>query len=975
MVCSRIIFFFFILFVLIVLSGIGIADPLDPKNQVTCMILVTKTTGGSVQPEGSITIPYGSDLHLTITPDFGYMTGDILVDEISIGAVEMVNISMVIHDMTVHAVFTPDTGTMRVPSTPVERVITALSSPQDAIPGPAREQNGTCPGGTGCTQGRIITVGAQGTDYTRIPDALAHASPGDTISIRNGTYIGELNISFPLSLTGMDGGINRPVISAGTSGPALTISADHVIIQNLSITGERREAFDGTEVVISGASDILIKNCLISDATNGIHADHGDNISITGSVIRDLSDTGILLSSQNRVNIEQNTVEHCRTGIRGNLLTGLSLVGNEIRASTHHGISLRGGLKDATIAGNTFSGNSYVIDPGADSRENGGLSLEYADNVTIAGNTLTHNGGVAITMHEAIHTIMTNNTLFGNQAGFSLTGNNPDPDNRIDSSNTVDGLPIAYFEGISGQTIKDITPSVLYLQNCSDIEVLGLTLDTRNGYGIMAKGGRNISVTNCSVSQNIFQNVLFAMVHGGNMSGCHISNNTGYGIGLTDSHDMVISGNQVTGNGIGIALRGDTTGILVNGNALSGNAIGFQLEETGWLPAFGECSDNRITGGKCGISSSAGGSGKILRNLVAGMPEGINLTGSYGLTIEENNIESVHTGIKIQGSGQGGMASDWRPCFGNSVLRNHVSAGFLPVDLDTLREQVFGNSFVLNDFLVSPVIGDTKSPDIPGYPLSWGGVSMGIPSSIPDFKNRDTDPAGRGNAWDTGKQVRYFYGNATFSGRLGNHWSSYTGTEIGTSGIGDVPYRIDEDNTDTYPLMGSQNRYMTNGSGYHLDLQEGWNFISTPSVLVSGEEKALIFSQVDTSGHSLYTYRNTTWIPVQADDPILPLHGYWIYAGVPSKVPLSFDPGTIPVPVHLTRGWNAIGYPGIQQATASDALSSLDASWSYVVGYNASMQTYETPIRQESGGNEMMYPSQGYWLYQNQEWDLQPVTG
>lgn len=176
-------------------------------------------------------------------------------------------------------------------------------------------------------------------------------------------------------------------------------------------------------------------------------------------------------------------------------------------------------------------------------------------------------------------------------------------------------------------------------------------------------------------------------------------------------------------------------------------------------------------------------------------------------------------------------------------------------------------------------------------------------------------------------------------------------------------------------ILPSENTNNDLDNRYFLELYPGWNFISTPSVLVSGTDTARIFEMIDTAGHSMYSFNNSTWIPMKGEDQIVPLHGYWIYSKTGVAVPLSFDPGTIPTPVHLLQGWNAIGYPGIQQALAYEALSSLDASWSYAIGFNADMQAYEGSIMQEIKGDEIMYPSRGYWLYMKQDWFLQPITG
>ena len=55
-------------------------------------------------------------------------------------------------------------------------------------------------------------------------------------------------------------------------------------------------------------------------------------------------------------------------------------------------------------------------------------------------------------------------------------------------------------------------------------------------------------------------------------------------------------------------------------------------------------------------------------------------------------------------------------------------------------------------------------------------------------------PSGRGNVWD--------------NGTAGNYWSDYitrypNASEVGSSGIGDTPFYINENNFDRYPHMES----------------------------------------------------------------------------------------------------------------------------------------------------------------------------
>jgi len=153
-----------------------------------------------------------------------------------------------------------------------------------------------------------------------------------------------------------------------------------------------------------------------------------------------------------------------------------------------------------------------------------------------------------------------------------------------------------------------------------------------------------------------------------------------------------------------------------------------------------------------------------------------------------------------------------------------------------------------------------------------------------------------------------------------------------------------------------------------LNLHPGWNYISVPRPLAKGSDTASIFAGVSSGGHSVLTYVNPDgWKTIRSTDTISIMTGYWIYSTKEDTIPLTYQSSSAPVTKEVTSGWNTFGVPVKEPVKAKDALSQVQHVWKYAVGFNATLQQYETPIMNEDQGkqddNRMLTPKQGYWLY------------
>ncbi len=156
-----------------------------------------------------------------------------------------------------------------------------------------------------------------------------------------------------------------------------------------------------------------------------------------------------------------------------------------------------------------------------------------------------------------------------------------------------------------------------------------------------------------------------------------------------------------------------------------------------------------------------------------------------------------------------------------------------------------------------------------------------------------------------------------------------------------------------------------------IQLREGWNFISVPKRLSNGNNTAQIFGSVDTMDRSIWEYNSAVklWRAVKLTDQISPLNGFWIYSADECEIALLYDENPVQTPPtrELYKGWNAIGFSGLEPASARDTLLSLGDLWTQVIGYDSVNQKYETAIIRGGSGSysdmKELYPTHGYWVY------------
>jgi nitrous oxidase accessory protein len=224
-----------------------------------------------------------------------------------------------------------------------------------------------------CADAATLTVGP-GQTYTTIQSAINAASPGDTILVQSGTYNEHVVVNKQLTLQG----VGSPVVNAGGSGDAITISADGCTLEGFVAKGSG--AYPGAGIKATSSGNTISGNTANGNGY-GIYLIHSSNSNtISGNTATGNSFTGIYLdSSSNGNTISGNTATGNTCGIylysssNGNTISGNTATG------THGGIRLYSS-SDNTISGNTATGSDIGIILSSSSNGN-----------TISGNTATGN--------------------------------------------------------------------------------------------------------------------------------------------------------------------------------------------------------------------------------------------------------------------------------------------------------------------------------------------------------------------------------------------------------------------------------------------------------------------------------------------------------------------------------------------------------------------------------------------------------
>jgi parallel beta-helix repeat protein len=254
-------------------------------------------------------------------------------------------------------------------------------------------------------------------------------------------------------------------------------------------------------------------------------------------------------------------------------------------------------------------------------------------------------------------------------------------------------------------------------------------------------------------------------------------------VALIDSRAIIVRDLTLIGNGQGVLLKNTTSSRIENVSVINNqDGICFDVASINNTVVANSILNNTVTG----IYISASSRNVIRDNMISGSYYGIYLTTASGECTDNlvvgNIVQNHWKGIVLEGQSNVPIV---RNVFNNNMVSD-VSIGIsMYLSASNL---VYHNNFVKVDYVES-----SESQ----------------------------------NSFDYDGQ--------------GNYWDDYNGTDADYDGIGDVPYLVNEEGKDNYPLMGifTSSSILWHGTAYDVET------ITSSSVFALGfsqQEKSISFN-------------------------------------------------------------------------------------------------------------------------------------
>ena len=428
-------------------------------------------------------------------------------------------------------------------------------------------------------------------DYSTIQEAVNSANHGDTIIVRDGTYIENVNVDKQLIIRSENGYETTTVEAGNPNDSVFEIFIDNVTIDGFSIKGVSHYLHGGILLTNSICSTFIINNN-ISNNVNGVYFFYSNSNNYVMNNIFTNNSQGVIIEyychnntiynnefinislytiylSMDCTNniIENNSAYNCMYGCVISYGSSDNIIINNTALAKYSAVSIYAESHQCHIIGNNFTSTNYNTIVFYNSDQNiiannsafseigqAGIFLDQSN-----GNNVKDNFANTIQLNNASDNRLEQNILIDNNPGDStgITIGNSCVNNLIKNNeiNQDAGINI-YGDETSGNLFVDNTISHCYMGICVNKgDTFQRNYVHNNTYGILLTDG---------ASNTLFYNI--------------IESNTVYGIyiALSDSNDLKY--NEISDNWIGVYFEQDGYNNTIRENIIANNHYGIGME-------------------------------------------------------------------------------------------------------------------------------------------------------------------------------------------------------------------------------------------------------------------------------------------------------------------------------------------------------------------------------------------------------------
>ena len=658
--------------------------------------------------------------------------------------------------------------------------------------------------------------GGAGVDYMTIQAAVDAASAGDTVEVRSGMYVENVDVGKRLTLVGDGVGVVT-VQAASSNDHIFDVTADRVNISGFKVTGATGDGKAGIYVG-SGIAHSNISNSTASNNYYGIYLDRSSNNILTENTPSKNSMHGIRLAYSSG-NVLKNNIVSSDNGCAILLYASVDnrLINNDV-SNSFQGIYMYTSSNDNLVSGNTASNN-----------QQGGIYLE-GNNNTITGNTASNNGGFGIALESSSSNTLYHNNLDGNTNNNAYddgtnqwdsgsegnyysdyTGTDSDGDGIGDTSypipggSSVDRYPLMepWSEPTPTGSVHNINKGTDYVTiqaaiNDADIgdEIhvdSGTYIENVDVYKqltLIGEGADVVTVRAADSGDHVFNvTANYVKISGFNATGATASHPLyATGIYLSSADHCDISENAASNNYRGICLSSSSNNALTNNTANSNNNYGICLSSS---------SNNTLTNNTAnsktqfGIHLSSSSNNTLTNNTANSNNYGIylyHLSNNNNLTSNTANSNNNY-GIYLSRSNSNTLVSNTADSNNYGIVLFYSSNNTLVSNTaDSNNHDGIGLFYSSDNTLVSNTASNNND-----------GIGLYSSSDYSDYNTIYHNTL----TYNTNHNAYDEYTNQWDNGAEGNYYGDdYTGTDSDGDGIGDTPYPIPGGSSeDRYPLM------------------------------------------------------------------------------------------------------------------------------------------------------------------------------